>query len=112
MKPDDVVSTLLADLLDPDGHGLDAELLAGAVQDMKGRLKCMPRYMGIGMLGLTAVFAGSGYVGLAKERRLRRIARWRASPISLQRSFVEFWEKMGTFTYWSRVEKARHGAHA
>ena len=112
MTPDDIVLTLLSDLLDPDGHGLDATHLAGAAQDMKGRIKCMPRYMGIGMAALTGLFVGSGYVGLPKAWRVRRIARWRGSPISLQRSFVEFWEKMGTFTYWSRVEKARHEAHA
>ncbi len=108
MTVDAAVSTLLSDLLDPEERGLDPVFLAGAAQDMKGRVRSMPRYMGAGMTALTVVFVGSGYTRLSKARRVARIERWRRSPVSLQRDFVEFWEKMGTFTYWSRVEKAGH----
>lgn len=108
MNPDAVVSTLLADLLDPDGRGLDATHLAGAVDDMKARVRGMPRYMGTGMVALTTLFASTGFVARDRTARVKRIERWRRSPISFQRDFVEFWEKMGTFTYYSRVEKAGH----
>lgn len=108
MTVDSAVSLLLTDLLDPEGRGLDAACLAGATQDMKGRVQGMPRYMGIGMTALTGIFLGSGYPMLPKASRLRRIQRWRTSPISIQRDFVEFWEKMGTFTYWSRIESRSH----
>ena len=108
---DTAVSLLLTDLLDPDGRGLDTACLAGATQDMKGRVQGMPRYMGVGMTALTGLFLGSGYTMLPKERRVRRIQRWRTSPISIQRDFVEFWEKMGTFTYWSRIEARDHHAY-
>ncbi len=118
MISDAVVSTLIQDLVDPEGHGLDRAHLAGAVADMKARLRYMPRYMGAGMVALTTLFAGVGYPGLPRERRVARIERWRRGPVPLQRDFVEFWEKMGTFTYYSRVEKAElaagthgHGAH-
>lgn len=111
MNADTVVSTLLEDLLDPDGRGLDPTHLAGAVGDMKARLLGMPRYMGAGMIGLTTLFTGGpAYVALPKARRVARVETWRRSRISLRRDFVEFWEKMGTFTYYSRVEKAHsHG---
>jgi hypothetical protein len=108
---DPVVSTLLQDLLDPDGRGLDPACLQGAVSDMKARLRGMPRYMGLGMMGLTTIFAGVGYPGQPRDARLARVEQWRHGKVSLQRDFVEFWEKMGTFTYYSRVEKAAHGGH-
>ena len=105
---DAVISLLLEDLLDPSGRGLDAACLAGATQDMKGRVRGMPRYMGGGMAALTVLFVANGYTRRPKEKRVAQIEQWRTSPVSLQRDFVEFWEKMGTFTYWSRVEKAVH----
>jgi hypothetical protein len=111
VNPDTVVSTLIQDLVDPDGRGLDPAHLAGAVLDMKSRLAGMPRYMGAGMVGLTVLFARVGYASAPREARLARLERWRRGPVSLQRDFVEFWEKMGTFTYYSRVEKATLGAH-
>ncbi len=104
---DGAVRLLLLDLLDPASHGLDAGCLADATQDMKGRVRHMPRYLGAGMQILTAMFLGSGYTFLPKASRVARIQRWRTSPLSIQRDFIEFWEKMGTFTYWSRVEASR-----
>ncbi len=108
MTVDAVLSLLLEDLLDPTSRGLDAACLAGATQDMKGRVRIMPRYMGGGMTALTVLFVANGYTRRPKEERVAQIERWRTSRVSLQRDFVEFWEKMGTFTYWSRVEKAVH----
>lgn len=111
MNVDAAISLFLSDLLDPEGRGLDAACLAGAVQDMKGRVRGMPRYMGLGMTALSGVFLGAGYTRAARPRRLARIEAMRRAPVSLLRDFVEFWEKMGTFTYWSRVEHAQQ-AHA
>ena len=108
MIGDTVIRTLLEDLLDPTGRGLDAACLNGAIEDMRGRVRGMPRYMGAGMTALTLTFALTGYTHLPKERRVARLDAWRKGPVSLMRDFVEFWEKMGTFTYWSRVEKAAH----
>ncbi|MDP2307421.1 MAG: hypothetical protein Q8P18_15450 [Pseudomonadota bacterium] len=110
MTVDAAVSILIDDMLDPLGKGLDPVFLAGATQDMKGRVRGMPKYMGAGMTALTVLFVASGYTLLPKARRVARIERWRRSPVSLQRDFVEFWEKMSTFTYFSRVEQAAHAA--
>ncbi|MDP2314269.1 MAG: hypothetical protein Q8P41_15310 [Pseudomonadota bacterium] len=112
MNVDAAVSTLLEDLLDPHGRGLDAAFLAGATQDMKGRVAQMPKHLGAGMAVLTALFVGSGYMLLPKRMRVARLDRWRRSPFAVQRDFVEFWEKMATFTYFSRVEHAMDGEAA
>ncbi len=106
MPSDKLVNTLLDDLLDPDGRGLDPRILAGATRDMQGRTRIMPRYLGTGIRALTLVF-GAGYVRLPKQRRVARIERWRTSPLSPMRDWVDFFEKMGTFAYYTNVEHAQ-----
>lgn len=101
-----IVSTLLEDLLDPEGRGLDPGFLAGATSDMLARVRIMPRYMGTGIVALTLLFGLGGYTRMPKAKRVRRIERWRRSPVSPLRDFVEFYEKMGTFVYYSRMEHA------
>jgi len=98
-----IVRVLLEDLLDPESHGLDAGCLAGATQDMVQRMVLMPRYMGVGIAAMTLALGP-----LTRLPKARRVARWdsfRGRP--LVGDFVEFYEKMGTFTYYTRVE---HGA--
>ena len=38
--------------------------------------------------------------------RQRCLDSWKRSPIGLLRSFTQFYEKMGTFVYYSHVEEA------
>lgn len=111
MLPSGLVATLLQDLLDPDARGLDPAALSGAVDDMKARVRGMPRYLGAGMTALTLVFGASGYRRWPRAQRLAWIHGWRTSPASPTRDFIEFYEKMGTFVYWSRIEHAQasHG---
>ncbi len=109
--PDSFLTILLRDLLDPEGRGLDAVLLAGATQDMQARVAGMPRYLGAGIKALSLVFAATGYPRWPLARRLGFIRAWRSSPLSPMRDFVEFYEKMGTFVYWSRVEHAAASEH-
>lgn len=98
------IRTLLEDVLDPLDRGLDAGCLHGAVQDMEGRIRGMPRYMGVGIAAVTALVGASGYPRWPRARRLKWLARLRTGPVGPLRDFVEFYEKMGTFTYFSRVE--------
>ena len=112
MPSERFVAALLRDLLDPQGRGLDDAFLAGATQDMKARVAGMPRYMGAGITALALVFASTGYERWSAARRLAFLHRWRTSPLSPMRDFVEFYEKMGTFVYWSRVEHATAGPSA
>lgn len=112
MLPDGLLTTLLRDLLDPGGHGLDSTFLAGAAQDMKARVAGMPRYMGAGITALTLALASTGYQRWPQDRRLGLLSRLRTAPVSPLRDFIEFYEKMGTFVYYSRVEHAgSHGGH-
>ncbi len=98
------VRALLEDVLDPLDRGLDAGCLQGAVNDMEGRIRGMPRYMGTGIAAVTVLVGLSGYPRWSRERRLAALDRLRTGPIGPLRDFVEFYEKMGTFTYFSRVE--------
>lgn len=111
MLPAGLVATLLQDLLDPEARGLDPSALRGAVDDMQGRVRGMPRYLGAGMTALTLVFGAAGYRRWPRAQRLAWIHGWRTSPASPPRDFIEFYEKMGTFVYWSRIEHAQasHG---
>jgi hypothetical protein len=106
------VRSFLEDVLDPESRGgLDPVAFAGATEDMLDRIAIMPRWLGVGMAALTLTLdtAGGPHHTLPKERRARRVAAWKRSPIGPLRTFVDFYEKMGTFTYYSRLEHA--GAH-
>ena len=98
------IRALLEDVLDPLERGLDAGCLHGAVQDMEGRIRGMPRYMGVGIAAVTVLVGLSGYPRWSRARRLSALDRLRSGPVGPLRDFVEFYEKMGTFTYFSRVE--------
>jgi hypothetical protein len=60
--------------------------------------------MGIGIATVTRMFGASGYPAWPRERRLRALAAMRAAPVGLLRDYLDFFEKMGTFVYYSRVE--------
>lgn len=89
------VRNILVEVLDPAGAGLDPACLDGATADMLDRIRIMPRYMGTGITCLTMAYGATG----------SRIDTWRRSRIGPLRDFVEFYEKMGTFVYYSHVEK-------
>jgi hypothetical protein len=76
------------------------------------RITQMPPHLSVGMLTLVLAFdrycrarAGSGVVGLDNPARQELLARWKSSPIGPLRQFVQFYEKMGTFVYYSCVEE-------
>ena len=82
------------------------------------KLEAMPELFGVGMMGMTLAF--SAYAGARGGRSLAaqdlaqrqaRLDEWRSSPVGLLRSFTQFYEKMGTFVYYSHVEEAEspHG---
>jgi hypothetical protein len=97
------VHVLLEDLLDPHASGLDAECLDGATEDMLERIRRMPRYMGLGIAAMTV--AAAPLARLPRERRLAVLRALRGRP--LVGDFVELYEKMGTFTYFARLEHGR-----
>lgn len=107
------VAALLEDVLDPEGRGLDPGCLHGATDDMLRRIAIMPRWLGVGMAALTLAYDASGgpHHRQPRDRRARRTDRWRRAPGPLK-NLVDFYDKMGTFTYYTRVEAAHVGPAA
>ena len=95
---------------------VDAEALARAQALMGRRLLAMPPHMSAGMLALTTLFeqggwatGGAPFSALSADRQATVLGAWRHSPIPFCRDFVDFYEKMGVFVYWSIIEEAHHG---
>jgi hypothetical protein len=104
------VSAILSTLLAPTDTSAHQDRMAA---EMMIKLKGMPRYMGVGVMGLTLAFDGEAtarggrrFHQLDPEARAAQVARWKASRIPLRRMVLEVYEKMGTFIYYSLVEEA------
>jgi hypothetical protein len=111
------VSSVVEALVSETEGEADPEILDRASRTMMGRLRAMPRFIGLPMMAATLVFDGSGVVfgrrpfrSLPPEARARVLNAWRRAPVGVFRTFVEFYEKMGTFVYFS--EKYESGEAA
>jgi len=76
------------------------------------RITQMPPHLSVGMLILVLSFdafcrakAGKGVAALDNTGRQEMLMRWKDSPIGPLRQFVQFYEKMGSFVYYSCVEE-------
>lgn len=108
-----IVSALLSTLLAPTDTAAHQERMTA---EMLTKVKNMPSYMSVGVIGLTLAFdanavsrTGRRFHQLDPSARAAHVARWRGSRISLRRDMVDVYEKMGTFIYYSLVEEA--GGH-
>lgn len=77
------------------------------------KMVLMPPHLGAGMIGLTLGFAGHSvgaggkpFAQLPLDRQREILDGWKYSRISLTRDFVQFYEKMGVFIWYSLVEEA------
>lgn len=95
----------------PSADGLPH--LPAAKAAMVAKVQQMPVHLQLGMTGLTIGF--SAYVRartrkslheLPLPRRLSLLNEWRNAPIGPCRQFVQFYEKMGIFLYYSLVEES------
>jgi hypothetical protein len=97
-------------------RAVDEASLARTQQVMLRRLRMMPRYLGIPMMLLTVLFDAWGILRRGRpfhaqtlEERRAQMAAWRAAPFNLARSFVDFYDRMASFIYFSDLEeKAAH----
>jgi hypothetical protein len=96
----------------------DPEAVAWVADQLCGKLDAMPRYLALGMSAMTVAFdASASLMGgrpfhrqpLARRQRWLRL--WRGAPVSVLGDFVDFYEKMGVFTYWCWVEERQESAH-
>jgi hypothetical protein len=80
---------------------------------MVAKVAQMPPHLKLGMAILTLSFTsyarartGRSLSALPIERRLSLLEDWRTAPLGPCRQFVQFYEKMGTFLYYSLVEES------
>ena len=76
------------------------------------RISQMPPHLSFGMMVLVLSFnrfcrarAGQAVAELSNDERLQMLGLWKTSPIGPLRQFVQFYEKMGSFVYYSCVEE-------
>ena len=91
--------------------------LAETAEGLFRKMVLMPPHLGAGMIGLTLGFAGHAVGACGKpfsqlplERQREILDGWKYSPVSLTRDFVQFYEKMGVFIWYSLVEEAELAA--
>ncbi len=76
--------------------------------DVLGKIAAMPPHLSAGMLGLVLLFehhTGRRASAMSLPERQALLAKWRQSPIGPLRQLVQFYEKMGTFIFYSHVEE-------
>lgn len=86
--------------------------LDAAREAMVDKVNQMPPHLKLGMAGLTLSFAayarartGRSVAALPVDQRLHLLESWRGAPLGPCRQFVQFYEKMSTFLYYSLVEE-------
>jgi hypothetical protein len=84
------------------------EHLDRASKVMQEKVGLMPRFLAWPMMGATLAFdlygfavGGRPFHSLPSDARRRQIRQWREAPISFCQDFLDFYEKMGTFVYFS-----------
>ena len=79
---------------------------------LEERIQGMPTHLGLGMLGLTALFDVSGILRgkrasqLSPEDCASWMESWRRAPLGPARDFVVFYDKMAAFAFHSAQEEA------
>ena len=100
------------------GQKIDEEALGITTARMVERLGLMPRFLGVPMASATVVFDLAGWVHAGRPFRRqgvdaqhKQMETWRNAPIGFFRDFLDFWEKMGVFVYFSTVEEKEGKEH-
>ena len=113
-RVDPVVAAIVESILaaETDGTPPDPEDLAFTAEGMKDRLQRMPRYLGAGIRAMTVLFdgyalarGGRPFARLDLATRQKLVRQWKFAPVGFCRDFVDFYEKMGIFVYYSHVEE-------
>jgi hypothetical protein len=110
-----LVETVLVDDLDGPTP-VEQEYLDQTSRVLLHRMVNMPRHLAAGMMMLTVAFDlsavpahGARFRALGVQHRGEHLGRWKAAPVGVFRDFVDFYEKMGVFVYYSHIEDAEHG---
>lgn len=91
---------------------VDPQILKTTTDRMMERLGLMPTFLGVPMAGATVVFdamgilyAGRPFRSQPTPSRHKQMESWRNAPIGFLRNYLDFWEKMGVFVYFSTLEE-------
>lgn len=84
-----------------------------AVEVMMHKMLHMPTHLSWGMQGMTLLFDAAGTLGGGRPFRFKpmaarrkQLAWMKGAPVGLLRDFAAFYEKMGSFSYYSLIEEA------
>ncbi len=104
-----VVEQLVRDVVADEFEG--EQRVADVASRLLSKIGNMPPHLGFGMAALTLAFEAQGPVWhrLDDATRRARFEAWRGRPVV--GDWVQFWEKMGVFVYWSVVEEEEDHAH-
>jgi len=88
--------------------GKVSERLDATATVLDRKIRCMPRFMALGMAVLLWAFdwygllrAGRRFRAQGLAARQRRVQEWARSPVGPMRDFIEFFRRMGTFVWFS-----------
>ncbi len=76
------------------------------------KLLNMPTHLSLGMQGMTLAFDAAGaltgrpFRSKSLAARRRQLGWMKGAPVGLLRDFAAFYEKMGSFVYYSIIEEA------
>jgi hypothetical protein len=115
------IVTQLAKHLVPEmqNHKQASALLIETSKRMTGKVNNMPRHLSLAMSLLTILFdwygvirRGARFVSQSSESQQRQIQQWRNSRITILREFVQFYEKLLAFIYYSLIDSNTHPSSA
>ncbi len=116
---DSLVDTVLCSELGKDALDEGVRFVPETRDMLIYKLEHMPEFFGLGMFGVTIAFdaygaaraGGTPFRKQSLEERRARLEEWKSSPVGLFRSFTQFYEKMGSFVYYSFIEEVEqpHG---
>ena len=96
-------------------HQQATALLNETSTRMTGKVRNMPRHLALAMSLLTMLFdlqgvirSGARFVSQSNVSQQRQIQQWRSSRIVTLREFIQFYEKLLAFIYYSLIDSNTH----
>lgn len=110
------MAAVVETVMPPSGAGREA-LIEETGRQLQVILDIMPFFLSLPLLILTLVFelcglrAGARFSRLAPPKRRRLVRQWRESRIKVLQDFIQFYEKMTVFIYFSLLTEAEGDGH-
>ena len=107
-----IVDAVVGEAIGSSGK-IDEEVARITTARMIERLSLMPRFLGVPMGSVAVVFdavgiafAGKRFRNQNAHDRRRQMEIWRKIPIGVFGDFLDFWQTMGVFVYFSTLEES------